>query len=292
MIVTRGKVVAAWGDTARTLPTHSVRKSFLSALIGMAVADSKLDTAATLGELRITEKGTTLTANEKSARVVDLLRVRSGVYLPAAGETESMRAERPPRGSHAPGTHWYYNNWDFNALGTIYWQATGEDVFTAIERKLAKPIGMQDYRRPEGRYQLEASSMHPAYFFRISARDLARFGELYLRHGRWQDEQLLSPAWVDATAQSYSVMGRLRAGQPATGYGFMWWTQASAGGRAELRVLEGSLTAAGAGGQRLTVIPRLETVVVHLVDTEAPGPRLTMADWDRLLSEVLAARLP
>ena len=38
MIVTRGKVVAAWGDTARTFWTHSVRKSFMSALVGMAVA--------------------------------------------------------------------------------------------------------------------------------------------------------------------------------------------------------------------------------------------------------------
>jgi len=56
MIVTRGQVVAAWGDTARTFSTHSVRKSFMSALYGMAVAEGKIDTARTLGALQIGEK--------------------------------------------------------------------------------------------------------------------------------------------------------------------------------------------------------------------------------------------
>ena len=51
MIVTRSRVVASWGDTARTFWTHSVRKSFMSALIGMAVAEGKIDATRTLGEL-------------------------------------------------------------------------------------------------------------------------------------------------------------------------------------------------------------------------------------------------
>src|SRR5688572_21276981 len=51
MIVTRGQVVAAWGDTARTFLSHSIRKSFMSALVGIAVAEGKLDTSLTLGAL-------------------------------------------------------------------------------------------------------------------------------------------------------------------------------------------------------------------------------------------------
>lgn len=43
-----------------------------------------------------------------------------------------MKDARPPRGSHPPGTFWYYNNWDFNVLGTIFIQLTGEDIFQAI----------------------------------------------------------------------------------------------------------------------------------------------------------------
>src|SRR5688572_1243385 len=92
MIVTRGKVVAAWGDTSKTFLTHSIRKSFLSALLGIAVAGGKLDTGATLAALGIDEKKTPLTAAERQARVADLLRARSGIYLAAAGEVESMRS--------------------------------------------------------------------------------------------------------------------------------------------------------------------------------------------------------
>lgn len=107
MIVTGGKVVAAWGDTARTFWTHSVRKSFMSALYGMAIAEGKIDTAQTLGMLGIGEKGVTLSPVELKARVVDLLRARSGVYLAAAGEIDAMQDARPARGSHDPGTFWY-----------------------------------------------------------------------------------------------------------------------------------------------------------------------------------------
>src|SRR6185436_1183484 len=102
MIVTRGRVVAAWGDTNKTFLTHSIRKSFMSALAGMAVADGRLDTTSTLGTLGIGEKSVALSATELQARVVDLLRARSGVYLAAAGEVDAMRDARPPRDSHAP----------------------------------------------------------------------------------------------------------------------------------------------------------------------------------------------
>ena len=152
MIVTRGKVVAAWGDTSRTFLTHSIRKSFMSALYGIAVAEEKIDIERTLGSLGVTEKGVTLTPIELKARLIDLLKARSGVYIPAAGEVASMSDERPARGSHAPGTFWYYNNWDFNVLGTVFRKLTGEDIFEAIDRRIAKPIGMQDYRVADGEY--------------------------------------------------------------------------------------------------------------------------------------------
>src|SRR5215207_10720892 len=57
------------------------------------------------------------------------------IYHGAAYETFDMARARPPRGSHAPGEFWYYNNWDFNALGTIYTRLTGEDIFEAVQRR-------------------------------------------------------------------------------------------------------------------------------------------------------------
>ena len=290
LIVTRGKVIAEWGDTKKTFLTHSIRKSFMSALYGIAVAEKKIDIERTLGSLGVTEKGVTLTPIELQARLIDLLKARSGIYLAAAGEVESMRAERPARGSHAPGTFWYYNNWDFNVLGTVYRQLTGEDIFEAIDRRIAKPIGMQDYRVAEGEYYLEEPSAHPGYIFRISARDLARFGHLYLHKGRWGSAQVIPAPWVDASVRSYSaVTGNQASPATRTGYGYMWWIQTNAKAHPELRIPDGSFTASGFGGQRLTVIPQMETIIVNLMNTDQDtGPRI--AEWDVLLADVLRAR--
>lgn len=60
-------------------------------------------------------------------------------------KTEGMKARRPARGSHRPGTFWYYNNWDFNALGTIFEQASGTHIYTEFKRRIAEPLQMQDY---------------------------------------------------------------------------------------------------------------------------------------------------
>jgi CubicO group peptidase (beta-lactamase class C family) len=290
MIVTGGRVVASWGDTARTFWSHSIRKSLLSALIGQAVAEGKMDPARTLAELGIDEKATPLTSGERRARVLDLLQARSGVYLPAAAEIDAMRDARPKRGSHAPGTFWYYNNWDFNVLGTIFRRATGEDLFKAFDRRIARPIAMQDYRPGEGMYAREAPSEHPAFGFRLSARDLGRFGLLYLHRGAWDGRQLIPAAWVDASVRSYSSTGNQGSLASKSGYGYMWWVQINAKGHPELRLPDGSFTASGNGGQRLTVIPPIDTVIVNLMNTDEDGPRIGSHEWDTLLAEVLGAR--
>jgi len=119
-----GAVVAHWGDIETRYMCHSIRKSFLSALYGVHVAKGNIDLDETMGELGIDDKPP-LTQLEKQASVRDLLKARSGVYHPAAYETEAMKKARPKRGSHVPGTFYYYNNWDFNTLGAIFEKQTG-----------------------------------------------------------------------------------------------------------------------------------------------------------------------
>ncbi|UCD36985.1 MAG: serine hydrolase, partial [Fidelibacterota bacterium] len=134
-----GQVFYSWGEVDRNYQLHSIRKPMLNSLYGIAVADGLIDLDATLAELGITDTPTAPTADELQATVRDLLKSRSGVYIPAAAETQEARDTRPARGSHAPDTYFYYNNWDFNVLGTIYEQQTGEQIFTAFERLIAEP---------------------------------------------------------------------------------------------------------------------------------------------------------
>jgi len=74
-----------------------------------------------------------------------------------------MKAARPRRHSHPPGTFYYYNNWDFNALGTIFRQRTGLDIFEAFERRIARPLDMADFEASDGWYADGTESIHPYY---------------------------------------------------------------------------------------------------------------------------------
>jgi hypothetical protein len=193
-----------------------VRKSLLSALIGNAVERKEIDLSQTIGALGIDYNEPSLTAEEKSATVRDLLQARSGVYHAALYETRAAAALRPARHSHMPGTFRYYNNWDFNTLGTIYERAVRSSIFDAFEREIARPIGMQDYQPGDGAYATGAASIYPAYPIRMSARDLARFALLYLNKGPWRDGQIVPAAWVDESTRPYShsMVSRMVMFQP------------------------------------------------------------------------------
>ena len=197
MIVQGGEVVDQWGDFDKKIGAYSVRKSLISALYGIYSSEGVIDINETLERLGIDDSPDPLMKDEKQARVVDLLRARSGVYHLVDFETASMAKNRPTRGSHAPGTFWYYNNWDFNVLGTIFEKKTGLKIGQAFYERIAKPIGMQDFQPSDVFYFGGLASIHPTYHFEITARDLARFGLLYLHHGRWNGKQIVPEAWVE-----------------------------------------------------------------------------------------------
>jgi CubicO group peptidase (beta-lactamase class C family) len=277
-----GRVFVSWGEVDRKYLLHSIRKPLLGALYGIAVANGTIDTSATLAQLGIDDIPPSLTVEEKQARVIHLLASRSGVYHPAAAETEDMAASRPPRGSHPPGTFFYYNNWDFNALGTIYEQATGEGIFEAFKREIADPIGMQDFEVGDGHYQYEPDkSMHPAYHFRMSTRDLARFGVLYQQHGRWGGHQIVPSSWIDASWTARSIADP----DLGLGYGLLWAT-VSAGSPLGAGP---AVFHSGLGVHYLLVKPDDRLVFVHRVDTDHPWS-ITNEEIGQLFLLVLAAR--
>ena len=254
MIVEGDRVIARWGDVGRRVNVHSVRKSLLSALYGIAIAEGRISLASTLAQLGIDDKSPGLTEAEKQATVRDLLMARSGIYHPAAYETADIRQKRPARGSHAAGTFWFYNNWDFNALGTIYRQATVEDIFQSFLRRIAKPIDMEDFSAHDGQYVLEPSSIHPAYPFTMSARDLARFGLLFLNGGRWNETQVIPAAWVRESTTAYSQTDRNAR------YAYLWRVRPSD------ETGPGVFMGIGYGGQVIAVIPSAHLIAVQTID--------------------------
>jgi CubicO group peptidase (beta-lactamase class C family) len=286
MLVHRGVVIRTYGDVARVSNIASARKSVMSILVGMQADRGRMSLDKTLEELGIDDKEG-LSAIEKSATVRQLLQGRSGIYHPAAYEAAAMKIGRPARGTFKPGENFNYNNWDFNAAGTIYRQVTGRTVFEGLRDDLAGPLQLQDYAfDTAGRDRTEPMSVHPAYVMRLSTRDMARIGLLMARGGNWRGKQLVSREWVEESTTSYSAI------RPGSGYGYMWWTGFSEPYAGRFRFPGKVFMAAGNLGQFIVVDPVRDIVFVHKVDFENdPVREVTNAEFAELLSRVLAARI-
>lgn len=280
LVAYRGHVLVAWGEIERRYECHSVRKSLMSALMGLAVARGELALDASLASLGVDDlQG--LTDAEKRATVVDVLASRSGIYHPAAKEPADMRAERPARGSHAPGEFFFYNNWDFNLCGALWERSSGSGVAAGFEREIARPLGMEDFRTRDVFAELApSSSRYPAHAFRMSARDLARFGELYRNRGTWNGRELLPASWIERSTRATD--GR--------DYGLLWWTY-PAGSLASYPALNAHdlFAAIGTGGQLLLVVPGAELVFVHRANTDAEREVGGAQCW-AIAERILAAR--
>lgn len=291
MVVVNGRVLAEWGETNQKFHVASVRKSLLSALIGLHVQTGEINLASTLSELGIDDDPPSLTPSEQEATVGDLLTSRSGVYRVAEFEVRALAGYRPARGSHPPGTYYYYNNWDFNALGTIFEQQTDRKIGDAFLQSIAEPLQMQDFQPSDVGYVRTGISRHAAYPFRMSARDLARFGLLYLRKGVWGGKQIVPAEWVaESTARhvkgiSATTMGQMdeRAVGDA-GYGYMWWVETEGRLFPNVTSPAGSFAAQGNGGRYVLVVPAYDLVVVHRGASDEPGARIVdRTDFGRLV---------
>lgn len=290
MVVHDGVVVAQWGEVDRKFNTHSIRKSFLATLYGQPVREGKIDLDVTLAQLGLDDKPP-LTEEEKKATIRDCLKARSGIYHTALYETAGMRKLKPDRGTRAAGTFWYYNNYDFNVSGFIYEKLTGRKIFEAIDQDIASPIGMEDYSPADGQYVSGEESIYPAYPFRVTARDLARFGLLMLNRGNWNGAQVIDAAWVEESTRYHSDATLYST----SGYGYMWWVARDHNKFPHLphaRLPEGTFSARGAGGHHVIIIPAYKLVIVHRVNTDV-GIRheVSSANVGRLVQRILDARV-
>ena len=279
MVVYKGNVLLSYGETSRKFMLHSIRKSLLNAMIGIEVDKGIIDLEQSLADLHIDDLAT-LSDEEKKATVMDLLSARSGIYLPSAYAPEWMLTKLPKRGSHKPGSFWFYNNWDFNALLTIYEQQSHKRFFEAFKAEIADPIGMEDFDLGNTYYRYEKDkSVHPAYLFRMSARDMARYGLLYLNHGVWDGQSLIPSTWIEKSLQPVST--DLAGFGSREAYGWLWWVSSITG--------RPVCYASGAGGQRIMLFPEDDLVIVHLANTYE-NFKVSDGSVDDLAAQILAAK--
>lgn len=290
MVIVGGRVLMEEGNTSELSYLASARKSVLAMLFGNEVRKGTVRLNQTLGEWGIDDiQG--LTSEEKQATVADLLTSRSGVYLPASNPGDSS-ADAPERGSKTHGTYFLYNNWDFNALGTLFERASKHDIYDALEHDLAQPLQLEDFKRDaQKKSGDDKKSTHLAYHMWLSTRDMARLGLLMLREGEWNGRQVIPREWVRQSTRA--IVRRDALNPPAMrgklGYGYLWWVWDDDASRAG-GPLQGAYTAIGAFGQFITVIPKLDMVIAHKTKP-GDGRAVTIPQYLTLVDALLSAAL-
>jgi CubicO group peptidase (beta-lactamase class C family) len=145
-----------------------------------------------------------------------------------------------------PGTKFVYSSGVSQLLSHIFKQVTGQTVDDYAKKSVFKPLDVDFYWKhtPTGLPDTEGGLY-------LAPPGLARIGALYLNHGRWNGQQIVSQEWV-----KLSVTPHVQVAEEAWKYGFQWWLGPH--GKPERL----AWAARGFGGQELFVIPEFDTIAV------------------------------
>jgi CubicO group peptidase (beta-lactamase class C family) len=129
----------------------------------------------------------------------------------------------------APGSSYKYHDPAVHLLGYILTQVAGESLKSIFKRKIADPIGMTNWDWTDYGIKDKIVFNNPSGIYGggilITAKELARFGLLYLNRGDWDGKRLIDPNWVNqATSTQVPVSMKTKYFDLTGRYGFMWWT--------------------------------------------------------------------
>lgn len=279
------------GLTPQTLhPVHSVTKSVVSTLVGIAIAQGKLDSAdRPLPSLLDEAKAPGAAPEVARMRLQDLLTQRSGfervgdvhgwysAYVAKYPKQAVMDValQRPVQAP--PGTRFQYSNLDTHLVSVALGRQLGQPLADYARDALFAPLGIRDWQWPA----LQGHT-NGAGNLQLTARDLARLGQLWLQKGQWQGRQLIAPAYfAEATRAVVTDLGaeHPQRGPSRIGYGYLFWTAEG------LRPGWKSFYASGFGGQFVLVVPTHQVVIVALTDPDDWAPEKSAANTAKLLRE-------
>lgn len=246
------------------LPVHSVTKSVMSILVGVALGQAAFNSLDQhLGDLlpEALEPGADPRVREITIR--HLLTMSSGFNptsigaLPPSARLWAWSLHRPML--DAPGRQFNYDNGASHLLSVVLTRAIRQDPRSFAQQHLFGPLGIENYvwlLDDEG--NLQGSSG-----LSLTARDMAKIGRLFLRSGRWNGMQLVPETYVtDATQQHNHGGSPVRAAD----YGYLWWITRPPEETA-------AYFAAGYGGQLIYVVPARDLVIVIAGDASGAGGR-------------------
>ncbi|WP_328856604.1 beta-lactamase family protein [Williamsia herbipolensis] len=265
------------GPSVRWL-SMSVAKSFISALVGIALQEGHIAaTADAISDYVPVRPGSAY----DGVSILDVLQMSSGArwnedyndphsdihrltqaMMGRHGGLDGFVARMAPQ--HPPQSVCRYNSGETQILGALIAHATGRTVADYMTEKLVEPLGFET----PGFWVTDMRGTEMSYGgLNLTARDFARLGELYRNNGTWHGRSIVDPAWVhDSTTIDAPIR---EAGHPIVGdhaidlgYGYQWWIPAGH---------HGDYCAIGVLNQLVYVNPATKTTIVKLSANRAYG---------------------
>jgi CubicO group peptidase (beta-lactamase class C family) len=192
------------------------------------------------------------------------------------------------------GANVQYNDHEVFLLGSILTRLAGESEQSLFKRRIADPIGMAPWDwgvsgKVDGLDLNNAAGTPTTPGIQTTARQMARFGLLYLNRGNWKGRQLLPAAFVDEAVRN-QVTGTGKSNFLHQRYGFYWWTNGvmPGGNRPWPDAPPGTYTSHGHSSNFCVVIPEWRIVVVRMGTNPiaAGGMRQGDAVWNAFFAKL------
>lgn len=268
VVIYKGYVVAEFGDTTWVDPTYSVAKSMLSTVTAIAVRDGRISSLdEPVGNI-VKDGGYDSPHNALVTWKMHLQQQSEwqgtmfGKKDDFIGQEGFGQGERKPRDIRQPGTLYEYNDVRINRFALSLLRTLGQSVPTVFRREVMDPIGASNTWRwipyhnsfvdVDGRRLASVSGgTRWGGGVWINAQDMARFGYLWLRGGKWEERQIVPVAFVKAA---------LSPSEHGPDYGYLWWLNTQ--GKTYPGLPTTAYGARGAGSNTITVLPEQDLVVV------------------------------
>ncbi len=246
---------------------YSCTKSFVSALVGTAIAQGHLEGVDEPVLECFPDHDFANTDARKSTMTIEhLLTMTSGLewlegdpiyqQLWSSGDWGQFVLDRPMAAE--PGSQFNYNSGCSHVLSAIVAERSGMLTQSFAHERLFAPLGMSNIN-----WELDSGGLAiGGWGLNITPRDMAKFGYLYLNEGVWDGQQIVPAAWVQASTTPHVETGG------TFNYGYQWWTYPK----------WGAYSAKGRYGQLIFVIPEHELVVVFTAGMDNDEPLVALIE--------------
>jgi len=279
VIIRNGCMIWKGTDIDKMHGVWSLTKSFTSTVLGLLIDDGKatLDTLSKNYVRSMAEVYPDVTLRHFTTMTSGYYAVGDetrGSYKHGPSRTPFNPAKTPL--FEPPGSRYAYWDSAMNQFANVLTHIANEPIEDMFKKRIADPIGMDrakwdwgDFGKIDG-IVVNGGSGNSNKHIKISARELARFGHLFLNRGKWKNKRLISASWVDtATKAHVSASTPLEPLSGADGrgvYGYNWWINGIKpnGKRKWPGAPSGTYAASGYNNNDMFIIPEWKMVIVRL----------------------------